>query len=88
MVERLSGDGLEVTYAPFEGRSRTVDLADPRYRMGLDFWWASPPSNATLDRLLAAALAILAAAAGAGLYLQTFGRAWPLRRKGRGCAAA
>jgi hypothetical protein len=88
VIERVGGDGLKVTYAPFEGRSRTVDLADPRYRMGLDFWWVSPPSNATLDRLLAAALAILAAAAAAGLYLQTFGRAWPLRGKGRGCAAA
>jgi hypothetical protein len=87
IVDRLGGHGLEVTYAPFEGRSRTVDLADPRYRMGIDFWWVSPPSNATLDRLLAAALAILAAAAGAGLYLQTFGRTWPLRGKGSGCAA-
>jgi hypothetical protein len=88
VVERLGGDGLEVTYAPFEGRSRTVDLADPRYRMGLDFWWVVPPSNAALDRLLAAALAIFAAAAAAGLYRQAFGRAWPLRGGRRGCAAA
>jgi hypothetical protein len=88
VIERLGGDGLDVTYAPFEGRSRTVDLADPRYRMDLDFWWVSPASNAMLDRLLAAALAILAAAAATGLYLQTFGRGWPLREKGRGCAAA
>jgi hypothetical protein len=88
VVERLSGDGLEVTYAPFEGRSRTVDLADPRYRMALDFWWISPPRNAVLDRLLAAALLILAAAAAAGLYLQAFGRGRPLRNRGRGCAAA
>jgi hypothetical protein len=80
VIERLDdGNGLEVTYAPFEGRSRTVDLSDPTYRMGLDFWWVQPPSKATLDRLLAAALLILAVAAAAGLYLQAFGRAWPLR---------
>ena len=78
VVERVSGgDGLEVTYAPFEGRSRTVDLSDPRYRMGLDFWWVVPPSNATLDRLLAAALLLLAAAAAACLYLEAFGRRRP-----------
>ena len=29
VVEPLGGDGLEVTYAPFEGRSRTVNLSDP-----------------------------------------------------------
>jgi hypothetical protein len=74
VVERLSGEGLEVTYAPFEGRSRTVDFADPRYRMKLDFWWVTPPSNATLARLLAVALAILAAAAAAGLYREAFRR--------------
>ena len=27
-IERLGGDGLEVTYAPFEGRSRTLDFGD------------------------------------------------------------
>jgi hypothetical protein len=75
VVERLTpGEGLEVTYAPFEGRSRTIDFADPRYRMKLDFWWVTPPSNATLARLLALALAILAAASAAGLHRQAFGR--------------
>ena len=39
VIDRLGGDGLEVTYAPFEGRSRTVNLSDPKYRMPLDFWW-------------------------------------------------
>ena len=33
LIERLGGDGLEVTYAPFEGRSRTLDFADPRYKV-------------------------------------------------------
>jgi hypothetical protein len=88
VIERAGGDGLEVTYAPFEGRSRTVDLSDPKYRMGLDFWWVLPISDTTPDRLLAAALLILAAAAGGGLYLLAFGRRWPLSEaKGR-CAAA
>jgi hypothetical protein len=77
VIERLGGEGLEVTYAPFEGRSRTVDFADPMYRMKLDFWWVTPPSNATLDRLLAAALLLIAAAAAAALYLQAFGRRPP-----------
>jgi hypothetical protein len=89
VIERISGgDGLKVTYAPFEGRVRTVDLSDPKYRMGIDFWWARPPSNATLDRLLAAALFVLAAVAAAALYLQAFGRRWPLRKGARKCAAA
>ena len=88
VLERLGDDGLEVTYAPFEGRSRTVDLSGPRYRMGLDFWWVLPPSNATLDRLLAAALLILAASATVGLYLQAFGRVRPTAMVGDRCAAA
>ena len=77
LIERLSGEGLEVTYAPFEGRSRTVDFADPMYRMKLDFWWVTPPSNATLARLLAAALLLAFAAASTALYLQAFGRRPP-----------
>ena len=44
VVERFGGDGLEVTYAPFEGRSRTINLSDPKYRMPLDYWW-SPSSH-------------------------------------------
>jgi hypothetical protein len=88
VIERVGGEGLEVTYAPFEGRSRTVDLADPGYRMNLDFWWVKPPDNATLDRLLAIALLLVFAAAAAALYREAFGSGWP-PGEGRGeCAPA
>ena len=88
VIERLGDEGLEVTYAPFEGRSRTVDFADPMYRMKLDFWWVTPPSNATLARLLAVALLLIAAAAAVALYLQAFGRRPPPLGGGRGWSAA
>lgn len=45
VVDRLGGDGIEVTYAPFEGRSRTVNLSDPALAMPLDFWWYPPPNT-------------------------------------------
>jgi hypothetical protein len=77
LIERLSGDGLKVTYAPFEGRSRTVDLSTPRYRMGLDFWWVHPLGNAVLDRIFAALLAIVAVGSAVLLYLLSFGRRPP-----------
>ena len=59
---RFGDDGLKVTYAPFEGRSRTVDLSDPRYAMPLDFWWYPPPEHKWLARALA--LVVLALAVG------------------------
>ncbi len=43
ILEPLGSDGLEVSYAPFEGREPHVNLSDPRLRMPLDFWWVPPP---------------------------------------------
>ena len=83
VVERLGGSGIEATYAPFEGRSRTVDLSDPKYRIPLDFWWILPPRNEVLDKLLAALAAIAAALAAGGVYLLSFGRRWPLSAEPR-----
>ena len=77
VVERLGGDGLEVTYSPFEGRSRTVNLSDPRWRMPLDFWWAPPPRHVLLARALALAMLLISVAAAAGLYVVSFGRRRP-----------
>ena len=48
VIEPLTGHGLKVTYAPFEGRSRTIDFSDPRYEMYLGFWWARAPSHKLL----------------------------------------
>jgi len=81
-LERLGGDGLEVTYAPFEGRSRTLDFGDPRYKVELDYWWVPPPSHRWLARALALAILLIALAAAAGLYVVTFGRGppWSARR--------
>jgi hypothetical protein len=83
VVERLGGSGIDATYAPFEGRSRTVNLSDPKYRIPLDFWWILPPRNQVLDKLLAALAAIAAALAAAGIYLLSFGRRWPLSAEPR-----
>jgi hypothetical protein len=77
VVDRLGGDGLKVTYAPFEGRSRTVNLSDPRYAMPLDFWWYPPPRYRLLARGLAALLLAISVAAAAGLYVVSFGRRRP-----------
>jgi hypothetical protein len=82
VLERLGVDGIKATYAPFEGRSRTVDLSEPQYRMPLDFWWILPPRNELLDKTLAALLLICSALAAAGLYLLSFGRRWPLSPAG------
>jgi len=76
-LERLGGDGLEVTYAPFEGRSRTLDFGDPRYTVSLDYWWIPPPDHRWLARLLALAILLASLAAAAGLYVVTFGRGPP-----------
>jgi hypothetical protein len=77
--ERLGGDGLEVTYAPFEGRSRTVNLSDPKYRMPLDFWWGGSPLHPFPARLVAVLLLLVSVAAAAGLYVLSFGRRRPWR---------
>ncbi len=68
VVSRFGGDGLEVTYAPFEGRARTVNLSDPKLAMPLDFWWYPPPEHKWLARFLALLLLIAGAAAGWWLY--------------------
>jgi len=77
IVDRLGGQGLEVTYAPFEGRSRTVNLSDPRWKMPLDFWWYPPPEHKWLARGLALIVLALAVAAAGGLYVVSFGRRRP-----------
>jgi hypothetical protein len=74
IVDRLGGDGLEVTYAPFEGRSRTVNLSDPKLAIPLDFWWYPPPEHKWLVRLLALLLLLASVAAATRLYLLAFRR--------------
>ena len=77
IVDRLGGHGLEVTYAPFEGRSRTVNLSDPRWKMPLDFWWYPPPEHKWLARALALVVLAFAVAAAGWLYVVSFGRRRP-----------
>jgi|GEM_PF-2430048 len=69
VIDRLGGDGLTVTYAPFEGRSRTVNLSDPKLAIPLDFWWYPPPEHKWLVRVLALLLLLASAAASVRLYL-------------------
>jgi hypothetical protein len=77
VVDRLGGHGLEVTYAPFEGRSRTVNLSDPRWAMPPDFWWYPPPEHKWPARALALVVLALAVAAAGWLYVVSFGRRRP-----------
>jgi hypothetical protein len=77
VVEPLTGHGLKVTYGPFEGRSRTIDFADPRYEMYLGTWWGRAPAHKLLAGLLALAILAIAATAGACLYVLSFGRRRP-----------
>jgi hypothetical protein len=77
IVERLGGDGLEVTYAPFEGRSRTVNLSDPLYKMPPDFWWYPPPEHKWAARALGLIVLLISIASTVGLYVVSFGRRWP-----------
>ena len=73
VISRLGGEGLKVTYSPFEGRSRTVNLSDPSLRPELDYWWNNPFS--TRGARLAALLMLLAAlASGLALYVVSSGR--------------
>jgi hypothetical protein len=74
VVSRLGGHGLDVTYAPFEGRSRTVNLSDPKLAMPLDFWWYPPPEHKWLVRFIALLILLATLAAAAGLYRVSFGR--------------
>jgi hypothetical protein len=84
IVDPLGGHGLEVTYAPFEGRTRTVNLSDPKLKMPLDFWWYPPPHYKWLARLIAMLMAIVSAVAAYWLYLVSFGKRRPW---GRGAPA-
>jgi hypothetical protein len=77
ILERVGADGLRVTYAPFEGRSRTLDFGDPSYKVELDYWWVPPPEHRWLARLLALAILLVALAGAAALYVVTFGRGPP-----------
>ncbi len=77
VIERAGGDGLEVTYAPFEGRHRTLDFGDPRYKVQLDFWWILAPKYRLAAKLLALAMLLIALAAGYRLYVLSFGRRRP-----------
>jgi hypothetical protein len=74
VIDRLGGHGLEATYHPFEGRSRTINLSDPAYRTPLDFWWNPAPGPKLPTRIAATLMAALALAGGIGLYLLSFGR--------------
>jgi hypothetical protein len=74
IVDRLGDHGLEVTYSPFEGRSRTVNLSDPKLSMPLDFWWYPPPEHKWLARFIALLILLASLAAAAELYQVSFGR--------------
>jgi hypothetical protein len=82
VVEKLGGDGLEVTYAPFEGRSRTINLSDPQYRMPLDYWWSLSTRHRVATHAVAIAMLIIALAAAAWLYMLSFERRRPWARAG------
>jgi hypothetical protein len=71
IVEPLAGTGLKVTYAPFEGRTRTVDMSAPGLHQPLNFWW----NGASLPRQVASLiLFFLGLASAVGLYAISSGR--------------
>jgi hypothetical protein len=82
VIDRLGIDGINVSYAPYEGRSRTIDMSAPGIKPPLNFWW----NNSGIGHYLVAALLFIAsAAAGAGLYMLARGRALlPGRRPAAG----
>jgi len=67
VISRFGGKGLEATYHPFEGRSRTVNLSEPEVRMEFNFFW-----NNLLDKawakVFAALMFLMSLASGFGLY--------------------
>jgi hypothetical protein len=87
VIDRLGGDGLNVTYAPFEGRSRTINLSDPRYRMQPDFWWDRPPSYRWAARVLALAMLAIAVYAAVLLYRVSYRRPGTAGAAGAGSPA-
>ncbi|HWO16489.1 MAG TPA: hypothetical protein VNM89_07230 [Solirubrobacterales bacterium] len=73
IVERLGGSGLEVTYHPLEGRTRTVNMSAPGIRIAGDFWWHGP-YNSTKAHAAALLMFLVSLASGLGLYLVSTGR--------------
>ncbi len=83
ILEPLGSSGLEATYDPFEGRSRTVNLSDPDVRMELDYFWHYP-FNALRAQIFAFAMLVLALASGFGLYRLVRGKqVFPRRPRGK-----
>ncbi len=71
IVEPLGGDGLKVTYHPFEGRSRTLNLSAPNVRLSPAYWWHDAGLGRQLIALLLLAISLASAAA---LYMLARGR--------------
>lgn len=67
VVSRFGGEGLKVTYHPFEGRSRTVNLSDPALDPELDLWW-NEPYEATGGRVAGVLMLIVALGGGGALW--------------------
>jgi len=67
VVSRFGGDGLDVTYHPFEGRSRTLNLSDPSLLPELDFWWKGPVDTSAAQAV-SALLLLLALLSGGALW--------------------
>jgi len=66
VLERFGSDGLDVTYHPFEGRSRTVNLSEEVHMEPDYFWYKVFP--ALRARIFAALMVVLALASGWALY--------------------
>lgn len=73
VLEPLGINGLDATYHPFEGRSRTVNLSEPEVRMDLDFFWRSP-YGFTRAKVFALVMFLISVASGLALYRLVRGR--------------
>jgi hypothetical protein len=67
LLNRFGSDGLTVTYDPFEGRSRSVNLSDADVRMELDYFWRALLPT-TVARVFAALMGLMTLVSGYGLY--------------------
>jgi hypothetical protein len=67
VLEPLGAGGLEVAYAPYEGRARTIDFSDPELHTELDYFWSTllPTLGA---RIFAALMFVFSLASGFLLY--------------------
>jgi hypothetical protein len=74
VVERITGEGLTISYPPFEGPAHTVDLSEPKLQTRLDFWWSAAPRYRWLATFLAAVILAVSAAAWIALYRISFER--------------